>query len=87
MADQLSFLDSQGMAWDVCELGAPPANTVAPDREQGSGLYFLSRGETRKLRDYPDDWATLPWSGLRALCERAVRLDGGLADLARARPA
>jgi hypothetical protein len=91
MAEQLSFLDSRGRSWDVCELGTAAAGAPLPSREPGrTGLYFLSRDETRKLREYPDDWAMLPWSGLRALCDRAVPLDSadGPADLPpRVRPA
>ena len=81
------FIDRVGFSWQVCELGAPlaaPTSLAAPafdagGREPGAGttpgwLYFLSRGTTLVLRDYPSTWDELSWRELEALRERAVLL-------------
>lgn len=71
------FIDRVGFSWQVCELGsaghaAPAAPTSSLDAS--GGLYFLSRGTTLVLRDYPLAWAELSWRELEALRERAALL-------------
>lgn len=77
MSDGLSFFDAGGLTWEVREVTAEPTDdqsglSAAPPRK--NGLYFFSRADTRKLSEYPPDWAELPWPALRSLCERARSL-------------
>jgi hypothetical protein len=77
MSEGLSFFDAGGLTWEVREVTAELADdegelSAAPPRR--NGLYFFSRADTRKLSDYPPDWAELPWQALRSLCERARSL-------------
>ena len=65
MALSRKFIDSNGIHWQVYELSH---DTAARDR---SWLYFFSRGVTKSLSTYPDDWAVMDWPGLERLCERA----------------
>jgi hypothetical protein len=62
------FIDSDGIHWQVYEL-----SDDGPGRElrSGSWLYFFSRGVTKSLSTYPDDWAMMDWPGLERLCEHA----------------
>jgi len=59
------FIDSDGIHWQVYEL----SDDIAV-REQ-SWLYFFSRGVTKSLSPYPDDWAVMDWPGLERLCQHA----------------
>jgi len=59
------FIDSDGIHWQVYELSDESAV-----RER-SWLYFFSRGETKSLSAYPDDWAVMDWPGLQRLCQHA----------------
>jgi hypothetical protein len=62
------FIDSEGVHWQVYEL----ADDAAADRlGHCSWLYFFSRGVTRSLASYPDDWAMMDWPGLDRLCHNA----------------
>lgn len=77
MSEGLSFFDAGGLTWEVREVTAEHPDEqrslpAAPSRK--NGLYFFSRADTRKLSDYPRDWAELPWPALRSLCERARSL-------------
>jgi hypothetical protein len=62
------FVDSEGVHWQVYELtsGAGPSEMAAD-----SWLYFFSRGDTRSLAEYPDDWAVMDWPALERLCRHA----------------
>ena len=68
MSVSRKFLDSEGVTWQVYEL-EPLASRDAV-REAG-WLYFFSRGVTRVLSAYPDDWRQMDWPGLERLCVRA----------------
>lgn len=73
------FIDRVGFSWQVCELSSahhdhPSAGPPASDAEPPGALYFLSRGTTLVLRDYPPAWAELTWRELEALRERAALL-------------
>ena len=65
MALSRKFIDSDGIHWQVDELSD---DTTL--REQ-SWLYFFSRGVTKSLSAYPDDWAVMDWPGLERLCQNA----------------
>jgi hypothetical protein len=78
MSEGLSFFDAGGLTWEVREVTADHhlengegLSTTPPRR---NGLYFFSRADTRKLDEYPADWAALPWPALRSLCEKARSL-------------
>lgn len=77
MSEGLSFFDAGGLTWEVREVtaeheGEGEGFSATPPRR--NGLYFFSRADTRKLDEYPADWAALPWPALRSLCERARSL-------------
>jgi hypothetical protein len=77
MSEGLSFFDAGGLTWEVREVTAEQADdpsTLADAPPRRNGLYFFSRADTRKLSEYPSDWAELPWPALRSLCERARSL-------------
>jgi hypothetical protein len=62
------FIDSDGITWQVYELSDDGAGG---GHRAGSWLYFFSRGETKSLTTYPDDWAMMDWPGLERLCQYA----------------
>lgn len=73
------FIDRVGFSWQVCELSSvvhadPQPDTASSGGRASGGLYFLSRGTTLVLRDYPPAWADLTWRELEALRERAALL-------------
>lgn len=72
------FIDRVGFSWQVCELSSahhdPLAATASNGTDAQGALYFLSRGTTLVLRDYPPTWAELSWRELEALRERAALL-------------
>jgi hypothetical protein len=61
-----TYLDSEGQRWIVCE---KPFSQY--DRRSGLSLIFASELAVRRVRDYPDDWATLSDQALAALSWRA----------------
>ena len=68
MALSRKFVDSEGVHWQVYELSN---DAVADAHRAESWLYFFSRGATRSLSAYPDDWALMDWPGLDRLCRHA----------------
>lgn len=78
MHDVRRFIDRVGFSWQVCELSASRHDPLAATASDGAGapgaLYFLSRGTTLVLRDYPPTWTELTWRELEALRERAALL-------------
>jgi hypothetical protein len=67
------FVDSDGVNWQVYEL-TPGDGSDRGDGGRSSSdgqLYFFSRGVTRALAPYPDDWSQMDWPGLERLCRRA----------------
>jgi len=68
VAQSRKFVDSEGVHWQVYELS--DANSDDELRSNG-WLYFFSRGATRSLAGYPDDWAVMDWPGLERLCRHA----------------
>ena len=65
MALTRKFIASDGIHWQVYELSDDAAVRA------GSWLYFFSRGVTKSLSVYPDDWASMDWPGLERLCQHA----------------
>ena len=64
------FVDSDGVHWQVYQI--TPANGGFDDDGGHDGwLYFFSRGVTRSLAPFPDDWGQMDWPGLERLCGRA----------------
>jgi hypothetical protein len=61
------FIDSDGIHWQVYELSDDGTDGHA----HAGWLYFFSRGVTRSLSTYPDDWAMMDWPGLERLCRHA----------------
>lgn len=72
------FVDSFGFSWQALEI---KREVVAPRGISTSDnwLYFLSRGTTRRLRTYPEQWMRLSWTDLEDLCTMAevVGTDAG----------
>ena len=68
MALSRKFVDSEGVHWQVYELTSDESPTeMAAD----GWLYFFSRGNTRSLAVYPDDWSVMDWPALDRLCRNA----------------
>ena len=60
-----TYLDADGQRWVVSE---QPFSQY--DRRSGYSLIFASELAVRRVRDYPDDWATLSERALDALSWR-----------------
>lgn len=60
-----TFTAHDGTFWDVREVKNPDY-----DRRAGSSLIFESLGAVRRVRNFPDDWATLADAELDALSQR-----------------
>jgi len=76
----LRFLDSFGFHWQVVEIAREEATQLtmlhSDDANPRGWLYFISRGWTRVIRDYPAEWPGLGWAELEDLCAAAVPLGG-----------
>ena len=70
MAVSRKFVDSHGVHWQVYQLAAADGGDDGDSSGDG-WLYFFSRGVTRSLAPYPDDWSQMDWPGLERLCRRA----------------
>lgn len=72
------FVDSFGFSWQALEI-TREATALDLAATVDSWLYFLSRGTTRRLREYPREWAAMSWTDLEDLCTRAevVGTDAG----------
>ena len=80
--DQITFTDSEGVAWVVKEDGSDDARPVASDAPPGTTwLRFENDSEVRRLWHYPDDWRGLTAVQLESLLDRASTV------IARFRPA
>lgn len=67
------FRDDDGWHWQVVEHSGRDAwHTTTRMRRRC--LYFLSRYETRRCDDFPDDWSRRSAAELSRLCEVAVTL-------------
>ena len=67
MAISRKFVDSDGVHWQVYQL-APADGGHDGDGDRDGWLYFFSRGVTRSLAPFPDDWSQMDWPGLERLC-------------------
>jgi hypothetical protein len=61
------FVDSFGFSWQALEI----SRDATDDKNSERWLYFLSRGTTRRLRSFPQDWAASSWADLQDLCASA----------------
>lgn len=76
------FVDSNGVHWQVYQL-TRAGGASEPDGACEGWLYFFSRGVTRSLAPFPDDWGQMDWPGLERLCNRArppARREPAMAD-------
>ncbi len=73
------FLDSFGFHWQVVEIEDPSAETDPASESENTPrgwLYFIARGWTRVIRDYPAEWGRLGWAELEDLCASAAPVGG-----------
>ena len=77
MGASRQFVDSFGFSWQAVEITREGATVEEPTSD--NWLYFLSRGTTRRLRSFPDEWFAMSWTSLEDLCTRAevVGTDAG----------
>jgi hypothetical protein len=66
---EIRFRDQAGWQWEVVE-SVKPRNADGK-QERRRSLYFLNRYETRRIDDFPADWAKRPSKDLIRLCEVA----------------
>lgn len=73
---EIRFRDRAGWQWEVVESSKRRVSAAAVDGEQERqrALYFLNRYETRRIADFPADWAKRPSKELIQLCEVAEPL-------------
>ncbi|HEY7234857.1 MAG TPA: hypothetical protein VH539_11955 [Gemmatimonadaceae bacterium] len=66
---EIRFRDQAGWQWEVVESSKRRANDGRAERQRT--LYFLNRYETRRIEEFPADWAKRPPKELVQLCEVA----------------
>jgi hypothetical protein len=71
---EIRFRDQAGWQWEVVESSKRRASEGKGEGERQRTLYFLNRYETRRIADFPADWAKRPPKELVQLCEVAERL-------------
>ena len=69
MSDNMTFVDSRGVSWEVAEGGV--SEREGDGRMPGDYLSFESANEVRRLWRYPDDWRRLGAVQLERLCAQA----------------
>jgi hypothetical protein len=69
---EIRFRDRAGWQWEVVESSKRQAREGDANRERA--LYFLNRYETRRIAEFPADWAKRPSKELIRLCEVAEPL-------------
>jgi hypothetical protein len=69
---EIRFRDQAGWQWEVIESTKKRAGDGQSQRERT--LYFLNRYETRRIAEFPADWAKRSSKELVQLCEVAERL-------------
>lgn len=69
---EIRFRDRAGWQWEVVESSKRRAKEGTADQERA--LYFLNRYETRRIAEFPADWAKRPSKELIRLCEVAEPL-------------
>ena len=68
---EIRFRDQAGWQWEVVESSK---RRMSGDKERERALYFLNRYETRRIDEFPADWARRPSKELMRLCEVAEPL-------------
>jgi hypothetical protein len=69
---EIRFRDQAGWQWEVVESTKRRAGQEQSERPRT--LYFLNRYETRRIAEFPADWAKRSSKELVKLCEGAERL-------------
>lgn len=68
---EIRFRDQAGWQWEVVESSK---RRMSGNKERERALYFLNRYETRRIDEFPADWARRPSKELMDLCEVAEPL-------------
>ena len=71
---EIRFRDRAGWQWEVVESSRRRAANDSGANERRRALYFLNRYETRRIEEFPSDWAKRPSRELIQLCEIAEPL-------------
>lgn len=69
---EIRFRDRAGWQWEVVE--SSKRRVSEGKGEQQRALYFLNRYETRRMNEFPADWAKRSPKELVKLCEGAEPL-------------
>jgi hypothetical protein len=69
---EIRFRDQAGWQWEVVE--SSKSRIADGKQERSRSLYFLNRYETRRIDEFPADWAKRPPKELIRLCEVAEPL-------------
>ena len=71
---EIRFRDRAGWQWEVVESSKRRVADEKGENERRRALYFLNRYETRRIEEFPTDWAQRPSKELMRLCEVAEPL-------------
>lgn len=71
---EIRFRDRAGWQWEVVESSKRRVADEKGENERRRALYFLNRYETRRIEEFPNDWAKRPSKELMRLCEVAEPL-------------
>ena len=71
---EIRFRDRAGWQWEVVESSRRRVSNDSSGNERRRALYFLNRYETRRIEEFPSDWAKRPSRELIQLCEIAEPL-------------
>ena len=71
---EIRFRDRAGWQWEVVESSKRRVADEKGENERRRALYFLNRYETRRIEEFPTDWAKRPSKELMRLCEVAEPL-------------
>jgi hypothetical protein len=69
---EIRIRDRAGWQWEIVESSKRRPNDGQTERQPA--LYFLNRYETRRIDEFPVDWAKRPPKELVRLCEVAEPL-------------
>ena len=69
---EIRIRDQAGWQWEIVESSKRRVEEGTTDRQRS--LYFLNRYETRRIDEFPADWAKRPPKELVRLCEVAEPL-------------
>lgn len=71
---EIRFRDPAGWQWEVVESSRRRGPADQGENERRHALYFLNRYETRRIDEFPADWARRSSKELIRLCEVAEPL-------------